>query len=511
MTQGLYLGPNEYVSFAEAQRRLDNGGKGRLTDHIATRDRSPDFMGLGMWLPNPDPILKKMGKDIEVYRALRSDAHAGGCIRRRKAAVKALEWRIERGKASARMTRIVQAVFDGLDMDTLIDQMMEATLYGYQPLEVIWQQRSGETPLPRQIIGKPAEWFLFDADARLRFRSREALAEGELLEARKFLLARQDATYANPYGFADLSMCFWPVTFKRGGLRYWVKFAEKYGMPWAVGKQPRNSPKPETAKLLDQLEAMIEDAVAVIPDDASVELMQATGSSGNADAYERLLMFCRSEVAIALLGQNQSIESNSNRASATAGLDVAADLRNGHKRMIESVLCTQLIRWIVDLHEGEQAPAPMFEMWEQEEVSKAQAERDEILSRTGVQFTPAYFRRVYDLQEGDIVEATVPASPTSASTPEAPQFAEGQDATDPAAAELVQIGQQLAPAGQSVVSQWMRRIEQLVGEATSVEDLQARILGAFDALPEDELVSVMHLALVAARMTGMDAVQKEAE
>ena len=506
MTRGLYLGPNEYVSFAEAQRRLDAGGKGRLSDHIATRDRSPDFMGLGMWLPNPDPILKKMGKDIEVYQGLRADAHTGGCIRRRKSSVKALEWRIERGKASARMTRIVQAVFDGLDMDTLIDQMMEATLYGYQPLEVIWQPGSGGAPLPAQIIGKPAEWFLFDADARLRFRSREALMEGELLEPRKFLLARQDATYANPYGFADLSMCFWPVTFKRGGLRYWVKFAEKFGMPWAVGKQPRNSPKPETAQLLDQLEAMIEDAVAVIPDDASVELLQATGSSGNADAYERLLMFCRSEVAIALLGQNQSTESNSNRASATAGLDVAADLRDGHKRLIESVLCTQLIRWIVDLHEGEDAPAPMFEMWEQEEVSKAQAERDEILSRTGVRFTPAYFRRVYDLQEGDIDEA-----PAQDEQQAATQFAEPGANTDPAADDLAELAQDLAPAGNAIVGEWMRRIEQLLDEATSVEDLQERILSAFDALPEDELVGVMQLGLMAARMTGMDAVRREAQ
>ncbi len=215
-------------------------------------------------------------------------------------------------------------------------------------------------------------------------------------------------------------MCFWPVTFKRGGLRYWVKFAEKYGMPWAVGKQPRNTPAPETDRLLDQLEAMIEDAVAVIPDDASVELMQAGGTSGNADAYEKLLMFCRSEVAIALLGQNQSTEATSTRASATAGLDVAAELRDGDKAIVESTL-NQFIRWIVDVNEGEGAPAPKFEMWEETEVSKAQAERDEILSRAGVRFTPAYWRRTYELQEGDIETAPVPPTdPVAPANPRAP-------------------------------------------------------------------------------------------
>jgi phage gp29-like protein len=498
MSTGLYLGTDEYVTFAEALRRLGRSDPRRLAVHVATRERGPEFMGLGMWLPNPDPVLKKMGKDLAVYRGLRADAHTGGCIRRRKAAVKALEWRVERGRASERMTAIAQAVFDGLDMDTLLDQMLDATLYGYQPHEILWQPQPGAAPLPGEIIGKPPEWFLFDGEARLRFRSRESLSQGELLEPRKFMLTRQEASYDNPYGFADLSMCFWPVTFKHGGLRYWVKFAEKYGMPWAVGKQPRNAPKPEADRLLDQLEAMIEDAVAVIPDDASVEMLQAAGASGNADAYRELLLFCRGEVAIALLGQNQSTEQDSTNASATAGLGVATDLRDGHKRMVEGVLNTQLIRWIVDFHEGEDAPTPSFVMWEHGEVSKAQAERDEILTRAGLRFSPRYFTRVYELQEGDI-----DAAPAAAG---AALFAEGQPVVDPAA----RIADDLAPAGQAIVADWMRRIETLLAQATSIDDLQQRLAAAFDELPEDDLVTVMRLALTAARLSGMDAVRQEA-
>ena len=412
MARGLYISPTEFVSFAEPRQRL--------TDHIATRDRTPDFSGLGMFLPNPDPILKRMGRDIQVYRELRSDAHTGGCIRRRKAAVKALEWTIERGRASARITRLVSDLFDRLDMDRIQSEIMEAPLYGWQPLEVLWAAVPGGSPLPADLVGKPPEWFLFDTDAELRFRSRQAPLLGEPLDPRKFLLARQEASYANPYGFADLSMCFWPVTFKRGGLRFWVKFAEKYGMPWAVGKQPRNAPQPETDRLLDQLEAMIEDAVAVIPDDASVELMQAGGTSGNADAYRELLMFCRSEVAIALLGQNQSTEADSTHASAMAGLGVTYELRDGDKRIVEGVF-NQFIRWVVDIHEGEAAPAPKFEMWEEEEVSKAQAERDEILHKAGLQFTPAYWKRTYELQDGDIETAPVPpVAPQPPANPHAP-------------------------------------------------------------------------------------------
>ena len=103
MSRGIYVTPTEFVSFAETRQRSS------LSEQIATRERSTD-MSFGFILPNPDPILKRQGKDIAVYRDMRSRASVGGPIRRRKAAVKALEWRVERGKASARVTRLANDV-----------------------------------------------------------------------------------------------------------------------------------------------------------------------------------------------------------------------------------------------------------------------------------------------------------------------------------------------------------------------------------------------------------------
>ncbi|GJK13414.1 hypothetical protein TUM16664_11870 [Enterobacter cloacae] len=96
MARGLWVSPNEFVSFAEPNKTL--------TEQIASRSRSIDFFGLGMYLPNPDPILKSQGRDIRIYRELRTDPLVGGCIRRRKAAVKSLERGLERGHAPARVS-----------------------------------------------------------------------------------------------------------------------------------------------------------------------------------------------------------------------------------------------------------------------------------------------------------------------------------------------------------------------------------------------------------------------
>lgn len=411
-TKGMWVSPTEFVQFGEPSKSL--------SDQIATRSRSIDFYALSTYLPNPDPVLKALGKDIKVYRELRADAHVGGCIRRRKAAVKALEWGLDRDKAKSRVAKSVQAIFADLDLSRIITEMLDAVLYGYQPMEVMWGKVGGYL-VPVDIVGKPADWFVYDEENQLRLRTRQSPLKGEELPARKFLVPRQDASYDNPYGFADLSMVFWPTTFKKGGLKFWVQFTEKYGAPWVIGKHPRSASDAETNLLLDRLEDMVQDAVAVIPDDSSVDIKEAAGKTGSTEVYERLLHFCRSEVSIALLGQNQTTEATANRASAQAGLEVTRDIRDGDKAIVQEAFNT-LIRWVCELNFNDGA-RPVFEMWEQQEVDKVLAERDEKLVRAGAKLTPTYFKRAYSLQDGDLDEAAQPATPAA-------EFAEGDDAPD---------------------------------------------------------------------------------
>ena len=495
MSRGIYVTPTEFVSFSEARATTS------LSEQIATRERSMD-MSFGFILPNPDPILKRQGKDIAVYRDMRSRASVGGPIRRRKAAVKALEWRVERGKASARVTRLANDVLATYDMDTLINEITNAVLFGYQPLELVWGPFNGAAA-PLQVIGKPQEWFFFDNAAQLRFRSRQQPLQGEELEPRKFLLARQEASYENPYGFADLSMCFWADTFMRGGLKFWVTFTEKYGTPWLVGKQPRGTPGSEVNNLLDKLEAMVQDAVAAIPDDSSIDILESGDKGASADLYERLLMYCRSEINIALLGQNQSTESNSNRASATAGLEVAKTIRDGDAALVMATM-NQLLRWLTDLHDGEQAPAPTFVLFEEEDVNTQQAVRDETLTKAGLKFTKEYWKRVYRLQDGDIEEA--PAGPSMPKAPGAAaavpvEFVEGS-------APAVMPTGELNTAAAPIVMAWVRDLRALVEAHSEPQALQDALLEAYSELPTDELTEVMALAFELAHLQGRDQVMQ---
>jgi phage gp29-like protein len=404
MKRGIWVSPKEFRSFAAVDKTRS------LSDEIATRQRSIDFYSLGMYLPNPDPVLKKMGKDISVYKELRSDPIVHGCITSRKAGTKKLLWEIDRGKAKSRQAKYLTEAITALPVDRMIAQVLNAPLYGYQVLETMWDEK---TWTPKDLVAKPCQWFVFDENNELRFRTKQDVFLGEKLPEKKFLLATHDADYENPYGFPILSACFWPVTFRKGGFKFWVTFTEKFGMPFIVGKQPRGTGKEETEAFADMLEQMVQDAIAVIPDDASVEIPE-TKNTGSADLYDKLIAACKSEISVALLGHSGGALSTPGKLGGEdQAITVREDIVDGDKKIVEETFNT-LIDWIAFYNFSERVDLPRFIMYEEEDVDQAQAERDKLLADTGqVKFTKKYFMKTYAFEEEDIeIREPAPEMPT---------------------------------------------------------------------------------------------------
>ncbi|MDP8080236.1 DUF935 domain-containing protein [Phocoenobacter skyensis] len=475
--------------------------KNKLLTEIATRSRSIDYWAMGHYLPNPDPILKKMGKDISVYRELLSDPHLSGCVRRRKAAVKGLDWRIT-PTGNEKIDEALQNLFENLPLNQIITEILNAALFGYQVLEINWQNQ-GEGLFPASIIAKPQEWFVFDEDNQLRLRTKENYMEGELLPDHKFLLATQEATYTNPYGLGDLSKCFWSATFKKGGFKYWLEFTERYGSPWLVGKHPRTTEQKENEKMADSLEVMIGTAIAVIPNDSTIEILEASGKGASSEAFNEFLKYCKSEIAIAILGQNQTTEAEANRASATAGLQVVEEIRNEDVLIVQSVFNT-LLKWICDLNFTVEQ-LPQFELFEQESIDKLQAERDEILGRLGVKFTPQYLNRTYNFEDGDIEISTSQAVDKKA------EFAE----TDPNHTALHPIAdgiiEQLETETEPVVENWLQDIKDELQNADSLEDFRNRLDSLIPELSFSEYGELLAWGETVANLAGRYSVVTENE
>lgn len=463
---------------------------------IATRAQAIDYYAIGYYLPNPDPVLKKMGRDISAYREVLADSHVAGCVRRRKAAVKGLEWRIT-PTGREEVDEQLNAIFDELPLNHIISQILNATLFGYQALEILWTYEDSIWK-PVDIQGKPPEWFVFDEENQLKLRTKEHYFDGVVLPEKKFLLATQDATYENPYGQGDLSKCFWAATFKKGGFKFWLEFTEKYGSPWLVGKHPRTATPTETEDLLDSLEQMLGTAVAAIPDDSSINLLESVSKGGSSQVFDDFLRYCKSEISVAILGQDQTTEADSNRASAVAGLEVLDDIRNDDARLVESVF-NQLLTWICELNFTVDQ-LPKFELFEQESVDKLQAERDEILSRVGVKFTQQYLQRTYNFEDGDIELVqlnNVVNKQVEFAEPEMPKnIADG-------------IVEQLEVEGEPHVENWLQQVKDRLSQAESLEDFRNQLDSLIPELTFAEYGKVMAWASTVAEFAGRYSVAGE--
>jgi phage gp29-like protein len=320
-------------------------------------------------------------------------------------------------------------------------------------------------------------------------------------------------------------MCFWPYTFRRAA-KFWVAWLERYGGDFLIGKLPRSASPQEYQDLSDALAAMIQDSIAAIPDDGSVEVLASGSKGGSSDAHERFLLYWRGEITIALLGSNQGMETNATNASATASLDVARDIRDGDARMVESVV-NQLIAWTCAINWPSVKP-PVWTLREQEEIDTARPTRDKILVDCGVKFSRDYWLRTYDLDDSDIEDqsettATVPVIAQPDDNPQAQQQAAEQAATpEPALAasnitapdsvdiQTAKMSNQAAPTVDDWLARVRRDLDAYVKAGRSMADFAAHVLTMYPKLQSADLANIMGEAMAASELAGRYELAQEA-
>lgn len=502
----LWLNENRFI---ELDKRKP-GETESLVGEIAVRSRTIDWMGFYAYLPDPDPVLEKLGQTLPVYRQLLSDAHVWSCYMSRKSGTLNQEWEIEEAKEgkSKRANRAAHEAIDRLlsriDVGQIISEILDAPFFGISPLEVVWGISDGLW-LPERVEGKPPEWFVFSMENELRFLSQDNMIEGEELPERKFLLARHHASYQNPYGERVLARCFWPVAFKKGGFKFWAIFTEKYGMPWLIGKVPRATNETERGALLTRLTSMVQDAVAVINDDESVDIQEAGDKRGSADIYEKLVSAANREISKAVLGQTLSTELDKGGSyAATEGhLEVRQDIVDMDKRMVCQVMNT-LFKYVVELNFAG-AAAPAFAFYQEEDIQKDRAERDKTLTEQGVRFTADYYRRAYNLQEGDF-ELGEPAPKTPGGFAEAAKSATGAKDDSPSDT-LYALGEKTASSAR--FEGLMTAIEDLLGRVSTLEEFRDQLLDIYEDMDPGELGNLMARAMTLAGLAGrFDAAER---
>ena len=417
---------------------------------IATRLSDPyQAASLIHRLPNPDPVLRKLGRDQRAYEAITYDPHVMGELRSIRAGLLGFEWRITPGDNSRKARRAADlardlmarppapdATWPDATWPDVIWTMAHAVFTGYAVHEIVWH-RDGQSLVPERILDRPPARFAFSTeDNSLRLLTKARPVQGEPVPPMRFLLSRHMPSFGNPHGVAVFSSCFWPYTFKHGGFRYLVAFAEKFGLPWVIGKYPTGSDDSQATELLKHLEHLILAATAVVPSDAEITIESGGGGSRGATPQERLIALSNAELSKALTSQTLATEiqgQGSRAASEThRGRERAV---NQSDREIVSATLNRLYRWITDLNLGEDVPAPRHEFYEESEARQGWAD----LLATARHYLPIAESEAYERlgltppkEDEDLIGSspTEPAGGEFRSSSRATEFAAG-DSADP--------------------------------------------------------------------------------
>ena len=123
--------------------------------------------------------------------------------------------------------------------------------------------------------------------------------------------------------------------------------AEKFGSPYLWGKYPRGAAQEDIDDLAQKLEAAVQDAVFVTPDDASVQILEAAAKASSSALYKDLKSTSDIDIAIAILGQNLTTDvQGGSRAAAEVHGPLAIP---AHHQQREGVAGEQIARSLLAL------------------------------------------------------------------------------------------------------------------------------------------------------------------
>ncbi len=463
-------------------------------------------------VPQDTLLAARGGGDLRLYEQVLSEPQVQSTLQQRRNAVVSCEWDVRPGgdaPIDAEAADFLKQQLTRINWDAVTGGMHYGVFYGYAVAELIYGQEGRHVTL-EAIRVRNRRRFAFDEHQGLRLRTFANMLPGEEAPAPYFWHFRTGADHDDePYGLGLAHWLYWPVLFKCNGIKFWLVFLEKFGMPTAVGKYDQGASAEERGKLLAAAAAIQTDAGIIMPADMQLELLEAA-RSGTAD-YKTLHDTMEETIAKVVLGQtltSQVGQNGGNRALGNVHMAVRQDLVKADSDLICESFNTGPARWLTQWNFPGAAIPQVFRDVEENEDLGARATRDKAISEIGFKPTLDYITQTYG-GEWEEKAAPAPAPPFGGGNQDAGNAAFAEGATlppDAPAMMLAQADRVMRPA----MATWIEQIRTLVEQADSLEQIRDALHQLAPDLSLDEYTSAMQQALAAAALAGRYEVLREA-
>jgi hypothetical protein len=373
-------------------------------------------------LPDPDVIMANGDLHYQDLANLEHDGHISSCTQQRKSTTLAHRIRIRPGEGasgldSEKALLLCRRMLDNFGQNTqdLISQILDARLMGMQPFELNWywdeEVKGLITERPQDTM---QEWFRYTPNGELRFRPKPWVFDTEPVPPFKILMARNQATMRNPYGKKLYSACYWPSTFKRGGMKFFAEYTEKFGMPIFNVEAPAGTNVDQLQEFVRELIAMARQGVVVTKGNFKVQMDDMKTKFQTTDMYDKFMASMDRECSKAILGQTLTSDEGGSRAQADVHKQILETLWKSDDTFAAGVL-TDLFDLVTYANFGRSVIGPVAIVGESMGLDRI--DRDSKLrDLLGVNFTDTYIMDHYDLSAKDFVRSA-PLKPLSPMDP----------------------------------------------------------------------------------------------
>jgi len=374
--------------------------KANLLSEIATRKKLQTIIGFTKNLPDPDKILMANNYNYEIYRDLLTDGHLSANIMQRKMQILQMGWEIEADEEIE--TEIIE-IIGNLNLNKIGSEMLDVIFFGLYVGEIEWKYENKKY-YPVDIEGKPQEWFIFNNDNQIRLRKKENniyyFEEGIELPEEKFIVMQNNPTYVNPYGEKVLSKVYWPIQFKRSAIEAWNDLGQKFGIPFLVGYYSSTANEEDKQKLMEAVEEMIENRIALLLDGTKIEFKENMKYEVGG-LFEKFIEMMNKEISKAVL--SETLTTDLTRTGSYSATEIHQQILEyiglGDKKYVEFGI-NEMIKKYLRINYGNKYKA-RFRLKRKDKIIESTIERDKILKELGVKFTAKYFQKRYNLAEDD--------------------------------------------------------------------------------------------------------------
>jgi len=268
----------------------------------------------------------------------------------------------------------------------LIRKFLDTPYQGFSVFELNWFEKDGYF-YPSKVIERNYRSFNIKDD-ELYFSSNGV---ERVVEPYKAIWATYEEKFNNPLGKPLANALFWYVKFKNSSLEFWIRFQEKFGLPWAIGKTIDG----DKDLLAEEIYSMLSGDNAVIDSEDSIELISAKGTGD----FNKLIEYCDNQIREIILGGNLTGEvKGGSHAAAKVHQEVKDDIAMADENVVVELI-NDVINAFVDLNAI--TTEITVELKDKDDPNIELANRDEKISKMGYRPTKEYLEETYNIKLED--------------------------------------------------------------------------------------------------------------